>query len=356
MRDAGLLYGAGAQAADALLRDVYRQDVAKALDPLDARDFLVIVRRIARALGGASRDAEADALRSALEELDVDWPSLSPAARDEVLRASRQALNGVAEQVLPRVDQVFEVEAKGLVAHTRRAAVRRFELHLGADTSRTDERIAKFVRESQGNFIKDEYGRRSEAFSQRARDVVASGLERGLGRDDVAEELSRELGQALGSRGQSYWDTVSMSFANRGRTYTQLAAFDEADVQHFRFEAVLDSVTSEVCRFMHGRVFSVERAMKRFYDVERARAPERIQDLQPWVRVGADDEGGQVLFYERGGRRRMVAHVDESMVGESDEVGSYSRELSSEQLEAAGVSVPPLHGRCRSTIVPATSE
>ena len=36
----GGLYSAGAQAADELLRDVYRQDVAKALDPLDARDFL----------------------------------------------------------------------------------------------------------------------------------------------------------------------------------------------------------------------------------------------------------------------------------------------------------------------------
>ncbi len=42
MTDAGLL-SAGADAADALLRDVYRVDVGKALDPLDARDFLVIV-------------------------------------------------------------------------------------------------------------------------------------------------------------------------------------------------------------------------------------------------------------------------------------------------------------------------
>src|SRR6266542_2405273 len=40
---------------------------------------------------------------------------------------------------------------------------------------------------------------------------------------------------------------------------------------------------SKICRFMHGRVFSVERAMKRFRDVERLRDPERIQDLQPWL-------------------------------------------------------------------------
>ncbi len=345
------LYGAGAEAADDLLREVYRQDVAKVLDPLDKRDFLVIVQRIGRALRGVSRDAEADALRRALERLDVDWQNLAPSARTQVIRAARQALKGVEAQVLPRVDQVFEVEVKNVVERSRRSAVRQFGLHIGADTTRTDDRIATFVRESQGNFIRDEYGRRREDFSQRARDIVASGLERGLGRDDLVEELSSDLTTAAASRDQAYWETVAMSFANRGRTYTQLAAFDEADIQRFRFEAVLDQVTSEVCRFMHGRVFSVERAVKRFHEVERVRDPEAIQDLQPWMQVGADDAGNQVLFYERGGRRRTVAQVDESAVGESDEVGSYSRELTPDQLEAAGVTVPPLHGRCRSTIV-----
>jgi hypothetical protein len=122
-------------------------------------------------------------------------------------------------------------------------------------------------------------------------------------------------------------------------------------VDRYRFEAVLDEVTSEVCRFMHGKVFTVEHAMDRFRDVERARDPERIRDVQPFVEVGADPEGNQVLFYERGGRRRAVAQVDEPAVGERDEVGRYSRALSPPQLEAAGVTVPPLHGRCRSTIV-----
>ena len=47
------LYGAGADAADELLRGVYR--IEKALDPLDRRDFTSIVRRLSRAL----REAEA---------------------------------------------------------------------------------------------------------------------------------------------------------------------------------------------------------------------------------------------------------------------------------------------------------
>lgn len=345
------LFNAGAHAADDLLRDAYRLNVAKALDPLDARDFLVIVRRIGLALRGASHDAEAEALRRALERLDVDWPNLAPAARENVIRAARQALGGVAKQVLPRVDQVFEAEAKHVVARSRRSAIKQFGLHLSADTTKTDERIAKFARESQGNFIRDEYGRRSGELSQRAREVVASGLERGLGRDDIASALSSELTATAMNRDQAYWETVAMSFANRARTYTQLAAFDEADIQRYRFEAILDQVTSAVCRFMHGRVFTVAHALKRFRQVERARDPERIRALQPWVQVGADDAGNQVLFFERSSRRHVVAHVDESAVGQSDEVGTYSRAMSNDGLESAGVSVPPLHGRCRSTIV-----
>lgn len=344
------LYSAAIDAADELLRDVYQLDVAKALDPLDRRDFLVIVERLGRALTGVSREAEAAALRKALATLDVDWPSLSSRAGDEVLRAARHAVAGLADHVLPRVEQVFEVEAKNVIERTRHSAVRQFKLDIAADTTRTDARIATFVRTSEAHFIRDEYGRRCDELGQRARDIVAAGLEQGLGRDDIAADLAAQLAPVI-SRGKPYWDIVATSFANRGRTYTQLAAFDEADVEQYRFEAVLDQVTSEVCRFMHGREFSVERARQRFEEVEEAGDPEAVTSLQPWMRIGADDAGNQVLYYERAGRRRMVARVDEPSVGASDRVGRYSSALSTDQLEAAGVTVPPLHGRCRSTIV-----
>jgi SPP1 gp7 family putative phage head morphogenesis protein len=343
------LFGAGADAAEDLLRDVFR--VEKALDPLDQGDFMTIVRRLSRALRDVAVPAEDAALRHALERLDVDWPNLAPAARDQVVRAARQALRGVEDQVLPVVEQQFEAEAERVVGRTRRSTVRRFGLRIGADLTATDERIAKFVRESQGNFVRDEYGRRREDFSRKAKDIVTSGVERGLGRDDIVAELSGAMSRDAFDRTRDYWEIVSMVFTNRARTFTQVAAFEEAGIERYRFEAVLDEATSEVCRFMHGKVFTVGKAADRFREVERARDPELIREVQPFVQVGADREGNQVLFYERGDRRRAVAQVDEPGVGERDEVGRYSRALSPGQLEAAGVTVPPLHGRCRSTIV-----
>ena len=347
LRHADLL-GAGAEAAEEILSGVFR--IGKALDPLDPDGFMAIVRRLGHALRGAARPAEDAALRRAIERLDVDWPNLSPQARDQVVRAARQALQGVEAQVLPTVDHIFEVEAERVVGKTRRSTVRRLGLRIGADLSATDERIATFVRQSQGNFVRDEYGRRREAFTRQAKEIVASGMERGLGRDDIVDELAKTMGEQAFDRSRDYWEVVSMVFVNRARTSTQLSAFDDAGIETFRFEAILDEVTSEVCRFMHGRTFSVSKAMDRFRQVERARDPELIRDIQPFVQVGADREGNEVLFYERGGRRRAVAQVDEPGVGEADRVGEYSRPLSNEQLEAAGLTVPPLHGRCRSTI------
>jgi hypothetical protein len=86
-----------------------------------------------------------------------------------------------------------------------------------------------------------------------------------------------------------------MSFANRGWTYTQLSAFEDADVERYRFDAVLDEVTSHACRFIAGREFRVARAIQRFDDVENASHPKAIAELQPWMRVGADGAGNQVL-------------------------------------------------------------
>src|SRR5512138_42697 len=235
------LLGAGADAAEGILRGVFRID--KALDPLDPNGFMAIVRSLTRALRAAARPAEDEALRRAIERLDVDWPNLAPAARDQVVRSAREALQGVEAQVLPAVDHIFDVQGERVVDGARRSAVRRLGLRVSADLSGTDERIAQFVRESQGNFIRDEYGRRREAFGQKAKDIVASGMERGLGRDDIVGELVKTMGAEAFDRSQDYWEVVSMVFTNRARTATQLSTFQEAGVDTYRFEAVLDEVT-----------------------------------------------------------------------------------------------------------------
>lgn len=343
------LFQSAAEAADELLGEL--SSVEKALDPLNPRDFDAIVRSLGRSLRGATSRYDEASLERALALLDIHWGNLSQEARARVIRAAGSALEAAHAKVLPVVDEVLEVEGTAIVRRTRQSVVRRLRLHISTSLSQRDERAVRFARESQSSFVRDEYGRRRDVFSERARSIVAHGLEQGLGRDDIASELASALEAQSLNRSKNYWEVVSGIFGNRARTNTQLNAFDEASIQRYRFDAVLDEDTSEVCRLIHGRVFSVEQAVRKVREVETLSDPERIRDLQPFIQVGADDSGNQVLFYERSGRRRAVAEVLEPGLGRRDEVGRYGRALSTAELEAAGLSVPPLHGRCRSTIV-----
>ena len=116
---------------------------------------------------------------------------------------------------------------------------------------------------------------------------------------------------------------------------------------------MMDQTTSEICRFLNGRIFSVEKAVKRMRHSMSLTDPEEIRNVRPWVQSGMSPNGDPLLYFNRGGERHTVAHVDEAGEGEMDRAGKYSKTMSNKALEAAGVNVPPLHSHCRSTIVTA---
>jgi len=319
-------------AAEELLLKVYRLDVAKALDPTDPDDFLVIRARLSSALKSAVSGAEGDAITEALQELDVNWPELSATQRDSVLAAAQSVLNDVPKVVLPAVDLTLGAAGERIVRSTKAQTIDDLNLKIRPDLSRVDQRVIDFVRNSQTLYVRDRYGERAEEFSDQAREIVADALEEGLGQEEIGERLN----DALGGKSSApllggYWDNIATIFANRARNFSALATMDQADIQSFKFVAVMDEVTSRICREMHGRVFSVEAGMSTFSDAAKSKDPASVQ---PFVSETTDEEGESRLTYKTpGGQRRAVS------------------ELSDDELEAAGISVPPLHGHCRSTIV-----
>jgi len=345
------LYAQGAAAADDILRSVFGIDVRKALNPLKVRDFGHIVRSLATSLRGHVVPVEDAALKHALSKLDARWTDLGPEARAKVIAEAAHYLGPpVAARVLPRVDETLEAAAKDIVPLTKKNTVETFRLGVSPDLNATDERIARYVRISQGHFIRNRYGERMDSFAQQARDIVASGLEKGSGSADIAERLHEDLGPHV-ERGRGYWDTIAMVFANRARTMTQLASYQESGIRAYVWESVLDEATSVQCRFMHGKRFPVAHAMRRFEEVEQAESPEAIKKLQPFLSLGKHGDQAALVF-GTGEDRRLVAHVTESAVGRRDEIGSFTNAMDDEGLSAAGVTTPPIHGNCRSTIVP----
>ena len=80
-----------------------------------------------------------------------------------------------------RIEAPFNDAAQEVVAATRTDAWRGQRLAIGAEFNAVDRRVVAHVTSSQGNFVRDEYGRRIEGFGEEARRIVAAGLEEGLG-------------------------------------------------------------------------------------------------------------------------------------------------------------------------------
>lgn len=347
-------YEAGAEAAE---------DIAKAIGiPLEKASPRILstpgysqaVRALLRALGKSVREPEKEAIRKAARKLDRDWTKLSAPDRDRVIRSAAREILGIPEIIIGPVTKAIVRHMTEVVKITKRETDRRYRLKLQPVFDARDERMIEFAGKSQGNYITDRFKSRAVAFEQKARDIVQAGFEKGLGRKDIGAWLHDELIDPSLRSSESYWETIASIHTTRSRSWGQLRSFEDAEIDAYEWESVLDEVTSEQCRFLHGKRFDVKKTVKRFEEVEDAGQTKAIEKLQPWIRLGKTPDGGQVLYVDQGGgKRRRIANVDEGGYGEADKIGRYSGDVSTAVLQKLGVTAPPAHPRCRSTLVPA---
>lgn len=341
------------EATEELLRKVYRVDVRKALDPTNAHDFLVIQRRLGEALHDVTKAQEAEALSTALSTLDVDWARMNDAQRDKVVESARAAIANVPRAKSEVLEQRIAASGKQVIESTKRSTSHRFGLGIDSTFDKTDEAIAKHAAQAQTHYITDSYRRRADQFADKAHDIVARGAAQGLDRYEIGKDLHDAFGASLG-RSESYFQMVAGVHVNRSRAYASLSSYASAEISHFRFEAVLDQVTTLQCRMMHGRMFSVQTALGKYSEAAGSADPEDVKFIQPWMQVGKDDAGEQYLYTKgKDGNRTRIADVKENAMGRADAVGKFNLHHGTGDLEAMGVTVPPLHGNCRSTIIPA---
>jgi SPP1 gp7 family putative phage head morphogenesis protein len=334
----------GRAAADAVLSSALHLDLRKALELSTPADLDRAVAQLASSLRHTTQGFEAQALREALSTLDVNWAGTSPAQRSALVRQAMSEARATLTRAIKPIEARLGPAAEQVLRATRRDGLRR-GLTIAADFNAVDRRMLKYLRTSETMFVREEIGRRAQALSARARATVADGLERGLGRDDIAAALEQAVGDALRRPGGFYWETIAASFTGRARSLGQLSSFAEAGIERYRIEAVLDENTTAVCRFLHGKVFTVASALASFREAEAQ--PERLKDIAPWVRERRDPETGRRLLYvKRGDERTTLAEELRSGVGRRDDVG----EFASRGALGSAAMFPPFHGLCRSTL------
>lgn len=338
------------RAADELVRDYLRLPIAKALQLGTPGGFDRAVALLAARLRRATEQADADAVRHALQVLDVDWPRTTASERRRLVSAALVAAGRATAIVPARIRAPLGDMADAIVGSTR-TDVRRIQgLAIAADLNALDRRMIAHVASSHASFVRDAYGRRLDAFGEVARRVVARGLEQGLGRDDIASDLERAARAALVSRSPFYWEVVASAFIGQGRSLAQVSSYAEAGIQAYRIEAVLDERTTDICRYLHGKTFVVADALQRFDRVERLAQPEDVKRMLPWVRQERNPETQETRLYVNGARGRVdLADVVRSARGARDERGTFRAIASDSALREVGIGPPPYHGLCRTT-------
>lgn len=348
--DALLLVHEAGVTADELLGALAPTALAKALDLGSPRGFDRAVALLAARLRRAVGTADVDAVRAAVGVLDVDWARTTAAQRRRLVSEALVAARRATAIIPGRIQVPFGEAAEEVVAATRAHARRSQGLAIAADLNALDRRVVRHIVGSQGNFVRDEYGRRLNGFGEEARRIVSQGLERGLGRDDLAAELERAARAALIERQPFYWEVVASSFVGQGPSFAQMSGYAEAGIERYVIEAVLDERTTNICRLLDGKTFSVGDALQRFERLERAEQPEDIKQLLPWVRETLDpNTGNPVLWVDGGQGRTTIAEVTRSAFGTRDDRGEFRGVAADALMRDLGVSFPPFHGLCRST-------
>lgn len=321
-------------------------------NPLTRDGFVEVIRIIMRQLVAATSVIEGAAYRRMMQALDVDWPNLSEEHREHIIRRATAAIAGISGAVSPKVDAVLKDAGKELVLGTKSALSGRHGMRITPTFHAVDRAVVDAAAKTQSFYVRDEFGNRQQAYSKAARKIVAKGLERGLDRYDIGQELKEHFDKTGMNRTEAYYRMIASVFAARSRSIATLSSFDEAGIDTYTWSSVVDEVTTDFCRFMNGQTFTVRSAIDRYAKVAASKEPEAVVELQPFIGKSRDDDG-EYLYYKRGENRVVVARVDESAVGRRDEIGLFSRVLGRPQLELAGITTPPAHPHCRSLMIPA---
>ena len=251
-------------------------------------------------------------------------------------------LDSVLRRLLSPVFRPSEIRritasVRGMYTGFKRVAAN--QLGVGFSFRQFDAAAVSALSREQPFWIGEFYTRQ---MSDRIRDIGDKAIvQQGLGRKEAAKLMRDVLKQDLSWAGgpaelrgvdviparfagnvKGYSEIVVSNVANRGRNMGFLSGFNDAGIERFRWNSVLDERTSQICNFLDGREFAVSTGISLMERVFDADSPEDIKEITPW---------------------KSEAQV-RKIAGKGSELAQ------SEALAAAGIMVPPAHGRCRSVV------
>lgn len=258
------------------------------------------------------------------------WNRVWPSARDELLTATTpEQMQAALDRVAPRMrDYVTDEDADDVAttlvnAYTlgHEAAATKVKRQTGDPGEKLEEVLGPEV-----YTVRDK-----AAIEWLERDTlywVGNAWDEGLGKQiagaalrafeaERPETVAKNLATSLAhfNKPDHYWNVVANAAVVRGQTMGSVSGLNRAGAKSYRFQALIDQRTSDICRDMNGKVFTIEQANAHVDRVVAADSPDAMKETWPWVQASA-------------------------IAGQS-----------TTELAAAGIMMPPLHGNCRSVIL-----
>lgn len=346
------LYQLGTDAAEALIENIFK--VKSLLDPADPANWNVIVRRMGDAMFAMSTPKELAATNKLRSFLDQNWPGMKIEERTRIILAATTEIRKVPMKFVGGINNVISVESKRVMEGRRRAAIKQFDLNIGVNLTHADNRAIAFQQKTSISWLTNEYGKRATSFEKKAKNIVKDGMERGLGRDDISNELLSQATKSMSGRSESYFRIYAGSLVNRARSRSELNAYNEAKIERYIISAVLDDTTTDFCRWADGKTLSVKSSLDVMDMAEKAgQSIEEMKFANPWVREREVGDARE-MYVQYGTPSNLqttrIATITETGVGTGGK-GIYKDSIETSELSKLGIGPPPYHGHCRTTTI-----
>lgn len=186
-----------------------------------------------------------------------------------------------------------------------------------------DEQAVIQLHDDQMLWIGSHYDRNvRDSVRESVQPSVLEGVSRREAGKRVAEAIATQLGKITvpgGFNGSDakYFEGLAANTATNARVRGQVRSFLDIGVTRYEIVNPMDRRTTPICAFMNGRVFTVRDAASLIETVSGATTPEQVKSAHPWLSFSKVQQIG------KGGERALAN---------------------------AGLSLPPYHFRCRTTI------
>jgi hypothetical protein len=325
-------------------------------DPMDPRVFDAMVADLGDTLTGRSEKQVRAAVTRTMGKTKLNWSTLDASGAATFNRELARQLGVAADTVWTAVKPAVVRSAEKMAVATASSVVRRQDLGIGLSLALEDKAAVARAALSQGAYIKDFYtGQMADQLSASARSMASQGIREGLGSEEIGVRLHRQLGNKAAGLNQNYMQVFASAINGRSRTFSALSQYSRAGVQRYRVDSVLDDNTTDTCRWLDGKTFSVGSAMQRHQQIDGLSDPMAVRYVAPWTRErlikSGPNAGKKGIYIPRAdGGLTQVAVIEQSAYGTADAIGSYSSRKSDRELMEAGLGFPPYHGFCRTTV------